>query len=36
VTSSNDLYSKWTVEEKPVTNYGDEKDFTATYNGGSA
>ena len=32
--SSNDFYSKWTVEEKPVTNYGDEKIFTATYNGG--
>ncbi len=34
VTSSNDFYSKWTVVEKPVTNYGDEKVFTATYNGG--
>ena len=34
VSSSNDFYSKWTVEEKPVTNYGDEKVFTATYNGG--
>ena len=34
VESSNDFYSKWTVEEKPVTNYGDEKIFTATYNGG--
>lgn len=34
VASSNDFYSKWTVEEKPVTNYGDEKVFTATYNGG--
>ncbi len=32
--SSNDFYSMWTVEEKPVTNYGDEKVFTATYNGG--
>ena len=32
--SSNDFYSKWTVEEKPVTNYGDEMIFTATYNGG--
>ena len=32
--SSNDFYSKWTVEEKPATNYGDEKIFTATYNGG--
>lgn len=26
--------SYWTVEEKPVTHYGDEKVFTATYNGG--
>ena len=34
VVSSDDFYSKWTVEEKPVTNYGDEKIFTATYNGG--
>lgn len=34
VESSNDFYSKWTVEEKPVTNYGDEKIFTAAYNGG--
>ena len=33
LVSSNDFYSKWTVEEKPVTNYGDEKVFTATYNG---
>ena len=24
----------WTVEEKPVTIYGDEKVFTAAYNGG--
>lgn len=32
--SNEDFYSKWTVEEKPVTNYGDEKIFTATYNGG--
>ena len=32
--SKDDFYSKWTVEEKPVTNYGDEKIFTATYNGG--
>ena len=29
----DDFYSKWTVEEKPVTNYDDEKVFTATYNG---
>ena len=34
VVSSNDFYSKWTIEEKPVTNYGNEKIFTATYNGG--
>ena len=34
VVSSSDFYSEWTVEEKPVTNYGDEKIFTATYNGG--
>ena len=32
--SKDDFYSMWTVEEKPVTNYGDEKIFTATYNGG--
>lgn len=32
--SNDDFYSMWTVEEKPVTNYGDEKIFTATYNGG--
>lgn len=25
--------SVWTVKEKPVTNYGNEKIFTATYNG---
>ena len=24
---------QWTVKEKPVTNYGDEKIFTATYSG---
>ena len=24
----------WTVKEKPVTNYGDERIFTASYNGG--
>jgi len=34
VTSYDDFYSKWSVEEKPVTNYGDEKVFTATYSGG--
>ena len=32
--SSNDFYVNWAVAEKPVTNYGDEKIFTATYNGG--
>lgn len=25
--------SMWTIKEKPVTNYGSEKVFTATYNG---
>lgn len=25
--------SMWTVKEKPVTNYGNEKIYTATYNG---
>ena len=25
---------QWTVKEKPVTNYGDEKIFTVTYSGG--
>jgi hypothetical protein len=29
----NDFASMWTVTEKPVTNYGSEKLFTATYNG---
>ena len=33
VVSSDGFYSKWTVEEKPVTNYGNEKIFTASYNG---
>ncbi len=28
-----DFAAYWTVEEKPVTNYGDEKIFTATFNG---
>ncbi len=28
-----DFASVWTVKEKPVTNYGTEKIFTATYNG---
>ena len=29
-----DFSAYWTVEEKPVTNYGSEKIFTAAYNGG--
>jgi hypothetical protein len=32
-TVANDFASMWTVAEKPVTNYGSEKIFTATYNG---
>ena len=34
VQEARDFAAYWTVEEKPVTNYGDEKVFTATYNGG--
>lgn len=34
VPEARDFTAFWTVEEKPVTNYGDEKIFTATYNGG--
>ncbi len=34
VPEARDFTAYWTVEEKPVTNYGDEKIFTATYNGG--
>ena len=34
VPEARDFTAYWTVEEKPVTNYGDEKVFTATYNGG--
>lgn len=30
---SDAFKSMWTVKEKPVTNYGSEKIFTATYNG---
>ena len=30
---TRDFTAYWTVEEKPVTNYGDERIFTATYNG---
>lgn len=32
-TDSASFRSQWTVKEKPVTNYGTEKIFTATYNG---
>ena len=32
-TESGDFKSVWMVKEKPVTNYGSEKIFTATYNG---
>lgn len=32
-TVSSDFASQWTIKEKPVTNYGDEKIFTATYSG---
>jgi hypothetical protein len=32
-TASSSFASAWTISEKPVTNYGDEKIFTATYNG---
>lgn len=31
--ASSDFASQWTIKEKPVTNYGDEKIFTATYSG---
>ena len=34
VPEVRDFAAYWAVEEKPVTNYGDEKVFTATYNGG--
>lgn len=30
---TSNFKSVWTVKEKPVTNYGSEKIFTATYNG---
>ena len=30
---TRDFTAYWTVEEKPVTNYGSEKIFTAAYNG---
>lgn len=32
-TGSVEFASQWTVNEKPVTNYGDEKVFTAVYAG---
>ena len=32
-TDSASFESQWTVKEKPVTNYGSENVFTATYNG---
>ena len=31
--TAEDFASQWTVAEKPVTNYGDEKIFTAKYSG---
>lgn len=30
---SSDFKAMWTVKEKPITNYGTEKIFTAKYNG---
>ena len=33
VPEARDFTAYWTVEEKPVTNYGDEKVFTAAYSG---
>ena len=33
VQVNEDFSSQWTVRRKPVTNYGDEKIFTATYSG---
>lgn len=32
-TSYANFKKQWTVKEKPVTNYGDEKIFTVTYSG---
>ncbi len=32
--TSSDFTSQWEVKEKPVTDYGSEKVFTATYSGG--
>ena len=31
--ASEDFSSRWTVKKKPVTNYGDESIYTASYNG---
>ena len=31
--AANSFASSWTVKEKPVTNYGSEKIYTATYSG---
>ena len=33
VGESDDFAAQWTVRSKPVTGYGDEKIFTATYSG---
>lgn len=33
IEMSNDFMSAWEIKEKPVTNYGNEKIFTATYAG---
>ena len=33
VSESDDFTAQWTVQSKPVTGYGDEKIFTATYSG---
>ena len=32
-SAASDFASQWKVQEKSVTNYGDEKIFTATYSG---
>ncbi len=32
-TGYADFEKQWTVKEKPITNYGDEKIFTVTYSG---
>ena len=33
ITSAGDFASQWEIKEKPVTHYGNEKIFTATYSG---